>query len=294
MVYAAGHVPPQPQYHFAEFFAGQKAITKGLLANGYTGVTFEKEDCPLTQDILTDSGFANAVCIVLNIVPGGLAWYAIVCSTWVWMSRSSTGRRLWNPDGHRESDSVRAGNKMLTRVVLLILLGHILKITNILENPASTVIEFHRFFAWLASRMQLWKTDLKLGYYGAASAKDVRLYSDRNWIGHIHHFAARNWHPRSCGVTRKDRKPDGTVAITGDSGLKATQAYPILFGAALASCFHRFHDPLGVDGIDCDGIVEIDDLLVDDTECPWIDTTPELDTVIQYLMRLVSNRAESI
>jgi hypothetical protein len=73
------------------FFAGEQSVTKGLRLVGYKG---DPVDVRLNSnhDLLTPCGFLVAITMIFSVCKGGLVWIAPPCSTWVWMSRSSTGR----------------------------------------------------------------------------------------------------------------------------------------------------------------------------------------------------------
>jgi hypothetical protein len=70
------------------------------------------------HDIMSDGGYAFALSLILRMTPGGLVWFGIVCSTWVWMCRNSTGRgELWWHGN--QAACVQNGNAMVSRVCLL-------------------------------------------------------------------------------------------------------------------------------------------------------------------------------
>ena len=50
LMFAANLVPPEPDQDFAEYFAGARAVTKGLKAKGYVGKTLNSKT---TQSIRT-------------------------------------------------------------------------------------------------------------------------------------------------------------------------------------------------------------------------------------------------
>ena len=97
LVLAAGLVPDDAQHDMVEYFAGRKALSKGFVARGYKCVSYELRDDPCLEDILGDDGFIHALVLLLCIRPAGLAWWGIVCSTWVWMCRASTQPRPVRP-----------------------------------------------------------------------------------------------------------------------------------------------------------------------------------------------------
>ena len=126
-----------------------------------------------------------------------------------------------------------------------------------------------------------------MGYWGAESKKDLFLFSDQRWVGHIASDPPRDWYPKSEGITTVKTREDGSKQVTGDAGLKLTQAYPPLFGAAVAKAYHYYHcvpDDMDTDDDDlCLG-----DIFDDDTNDEWADA--KLHGLQLLLMRLVSDR----
>lgn len=115
-------------------------VTLALRALGLNIMSYEYDDDCVNQDILSPSGFAFALALLLRARPGSVVWFAIVCSTWVWVSRYSTGRSAWNPLGRRTKATVEA-NFMMARVLLLFRLSHALGHFTILEQPTSSILE---------------------------------------------------------------------------------------------------------------------------------------------------------
>ena len=72
-----------------EFFAGDRSVTKGLMGRKFIAVPFELRlsDC---MNFMTAQGFALAIHMVRRLVQGGVCFLAPVCSSWVWVNRSST------------------------------------------------------------------------------------------------------------------------------------------------------------------------------------------------------------
>ena len=291
LCFAAGLTSSGTCYDFTEFFAGAKAVSKGLKARGYCGVTYEKLDDPVRQDILTDHGLLNAIILVLSCHPGGLVWWGIVCSSWIWMSRGTTLRHMWDPHGDTSKTCVANGNTMLARVVLLVMVAHALGVGNILEQPSSTLMRYHHRFELLANWMDVFMTRLTLGYWGAESKKDLLLFSDQTWLGHIASDPPRAWYPKSEGITTVTMLADGRKHVTGDAGLKATEAYPPLFGAAVAKAYHYYHCVPGDMDTDDDHLC-LEDIFDDNTNDEWADA--KLHGLQLLLMRLVSDRLGNI
>lgn len=74
-----------------EYFAGRREVTKAQWRNGKLAIAFEIDDDAELGDILSDWGYIHAIVLALKVGPTGGSLAAIVCSTWVWLSRGSTG-----------------------------------------------------------------------------------------------------------------------------------------------------------------------------------------------------------
>jgi len=61
---------------------------------GYIAIAYDVRHTGLdgAEDIMSDAGIIFALTLILRLNPAGLAWFGIVCSSWVWMCRWSTGR----------------------------------------------------------------------------------------------------------------------------------------------------------------------------------------------------------
>ena len=93
---AHGGQQPERDLDFIEVFAGEAAVTKALRAMGYAGACMDlRRDA--RHNVLQPVGFITLLGLVMRLRPRGLLWLAPVCSTWVFMSRGSTGRRELRP-----------------------------------------------------------------------------------------------------------------------------------------------------------------------------------------------------
>lgn len=161
--------------------------------------------------------------------------FGIVCSTWVWISRSSTGRSGTNVNGNA-TPSVLSGNRMASRVMLLWWLCAARNIWCILEQPASSILHLQHRFQELIKKRTVWRTRQCLGLFGAESPKPVVLYSNKMYIGQLGRHVVTHKLPVSRGVTTVVVK-DGSKKITGAAGLKDTQTYPKPLGVAVANVY---------------------------------------------------------
>jgi hypothetical protein len=101
----------------------------------------------------------------------------------------------------------------------------------------------HPRFQQFIGALPIFRTLHWLGYFSAESPKPIHLYSNVRFLASIDEFRTQDWLPVSEGVVTRETTKAGQTAVTGDSGLKGTQAYPVPFGEAVASLYQRYaHD----------------------------------------------------
>ena len=71
-----------PVKHFAEFFCGSGGLVAALGQAGMRCAWFDIE-VESSHDILSVVGIAIAVRIALSVIPGGVVWFGVPCSTFV-------------------------------------------------------------------------------------------------------------------------------------------------------------------------------------------------------------------
>ena len=115
-----------------EFFAGCHILTRCVRSHGYKFAAMDQQfwkhyknsrrrlqkKMPRTNffNLLTAGGFISAIIAILSCQPGHfLAVFAITCSTWVSMSKGSTGRTFLAPRGLLTAPSVKAANVLASR-----------------------------------------------------------------------------------------------------------------------------------------------------------------------------------
>lgn len=100
------------------------------------------------------SDFVSTPCLrlaVLLLLQGSwdtLSMVAVVCSSWSVVNRHSSQRNELVPEGQTRSASVMNGNKMVSRVSLLLLLIGCLGSSYILENPERSIILEYPRLRW--------------------------------------------------------------------------------------------------------------------------------------------------
>ena len=61
------------------------------------------------HDMLSTQGFILAVQLAKRLVPGGCLMAGVPCTTWIWMSRHSTGRNI-HPEGSIYADGTQVSS----------------------------------------------------------------------------------------------------------------------------------------------------------------------------------------
>lgn len=235
--YLSGLVDGLEPLDAVEFFAGGAAISRALRRAQLTCFSYDIKLQPLLHDMNSPSGWAFALSLILRTSPGGLIWFGIVCSSWVWMSRGSTGRDEINVLGSASSPAAVSGNLMVSRVMALywvaIARGHMV----VLEQPASSIMFRHPRFQELLAHVQIYKHKEHLGHFLAESPKLIALYSNDACISQVCRYRKRSWLPQSERVAKQYRDAEGNRRVVGDVNLKRTQQYPEPFGEAVAEVY---------------------------------------------------------
>jgi hypothetical protein len=171
-----------------ELFCGVAAITRSFEQAGLSAMGYDFLKDPLYNDINGDAGFMCVVSLVLSLDPiQGFLWLATVCSSWVWMSRGSTGRSMEFPLGI-PCLSTDNGNKMVARCALLMLLAIAMGSAWCLEQPMTSLMAMHPALQWLKERAgclsnAAWfEVKTYMGAFEADTRKPSILYGNRRMV----------------------------------------------------------------------------------------------------------------
>ena len=104
------------------------------------------------HNLLTDGGFLYAVRQVLRIKEGGLAYFALPCNSYSFMSFANHNRCSSQPFGDLRHAFVHVGNILGTRMILLLLLAASRSVQYFIENPENSAV---RFFPYLVHLMSI-------------------------------------------------------------------------------------------------------------------------------------------
>lgn len=241
-MYGCGREPDR-DLTFVEIFAGEAAVSRGMRLLGYAGSTFDMR-LSESHDILTPVGFLTVLAAVLRIRPGGVLWAAPPCSTWVFLSRHSTGRNK-DPSGNWETSAyVESQNALVCRVLVFVRLCIARGVYYIIEQPRSScMFEYGPFKAFL-QKHHAGSVFTEMGAFGMKAEKDMILLGTAPYLPKLVRRLTFDQR-QELRTNKKGKKetaiysirPDGTKGVQGGRDLKSTQAYPIGFGCAHALAF---------------------------------------------------------
>ena len=125
----------------------------------FTTLTYELKDSTpsLMQDILTDDGFIEVLKMVVRVRRTGIALLAPVCSSWCWLNRHTSGRSRLDWEGHTWVPSVRDGDLMVSRTILLLWVLAAMGCVYILEQPQGSILDAHARFQEFIKEHVVWR-----------------------------------------------------------------------------------------------------------------------------------------
>ncbi len=233
---------------FAEVFAGNKAVTRGLHALGYRGCALDMRYHP-GMDVLTPSGVIMLLSTVLALKPGGLLWAAPPCSTWVFMSRSTFGRDIQVEGNGLERTN--AQNALVERLVLALEICTLLGSVWIIEQPTSSLMWEYPAMRALLRRHNAVEVRLDMGAFGADSQKPTVLMGTAPYLRAMERRCAAEeklmLRLEGAQTTVQYTDSKGKKRCQGTAELKATQQYPEGLGAVHALAFKEYYGPASSD-----------------------------------------------
>ncbi|CAJ1413450.1 unnamed protein product [Effrenium voratum] len=246
-----GEVTEDQELDFCEVFAGCHILHSGAEAWGLRSrcldVCYTRK-----MNILTNFGFILLLSVVRRIQRSGTAWYAVPCSSWIWLSRGSTHRSWVQAAGPRLEYNFRKG------------------VEYVVENPSSSLLGcFQRHGAR--------RVTIYLGSFGARTLKPVTLWGTASWLQQL----PNTLNPSTRGtlrrigsllgldVVRRYQDGRGVSRLAGGRDLRGTQAYPGSLGLTVGRLLSDHLLRVGQQSAGADaGVVfeDFDDLEGDDSE----------------------------
>ena len=223
--------------HFAEFFCGTGGLVTALSQAGMRCAWFDIDVEP-SHDILSVVGIAAAIRIALSVIPGGVVWFGVPCSTFVWMARGHTKRSRQNPLGDVARVDVRRANRIARIVVLICKLLAKRSVFFVMEQPAGSLLWRTPCMRLAARRLrvqgQTWcRRFVWLGHYGHKICKPTELCGIFPSLARI----LPSSRPRGksvSGVYKVWKNKNGRRRTRGCAGLKLSEHYPKEFCRAFA------------------------------------------------------------
>ena len=138
------------------------------------------------MNCLTDDGFALLFVAICRVRAGGLFFIAPQCSSWVWLSRSSTGRSSQNPDGRTNVRCVVDGNRLNLVTSLLCMIATALGVLWIVEQPSSSLFFLTQHMRFAVEHCAATKLHTWLGGFGHPMSKPTLLVGTPPWLSGLH------------------------------------------------------------------------------------------------------------
>ena len=232
---------------FIEWFAGVGMVHKAFERRGFVSLAYDINQFLGDRDVSDFNDFCNVRGLLLACRWlsrqrwGGASHWATVCSTWVWLSRSSTHRSESSPLGRGETSRVVSeANEMVATMSALIRWSLAKQGVFILEQPATSLMIKHPRLAALKldlSRRLSWhETRMHMGAWGAPTMKPSVLYGNVP-VSILKRplSAADKLRIKERSSEHKVTEIDAWGRVAGSEGLKATQEYPLEYGEAAAT-----------------------------------------------------------
>lgn len=165
---------PETPTVFQEDFCGTHNLSNAIFQYGFP-VIARDIDMSRHLDFIGTLGFVAVIAGLRSIIEGGLCWFGLPCSTWIFMSRGSTKRTRLRPRGQRRFKKVREANKMARRVVYACRYVEAKGAYWVIEQPISSLVVLYPPMRSLLRRAGVRQIHVPLGQFGATSMKLVCL-----------------------------------------------------------------------------------------------------------------------
>lgn len=232
------------------------------------------------------------LCIHLLLCSDNVAaFFAVVCSSMVPVSRGSTLRSFLTPLGCEDFIGVRRSNKMTSRTVILMWITIIAGGTFFMENPMNSLVAHHPRYVWMVEQLLLFGLPTyKIGFW---MRKYASMSWKRTWVwsssSRIHELdlgplttAEKN---ESKTLTTRYRDSKGKVKFQGNSSLKGSQRYTYKFAAKMVSLVPKVRKDTRARVLPepaCGSLIELFNNMDWDDQCRSWDEEADLRDVIRY------------
>ena len=222
-----------------EYVSGVGNIKTKFHNAGFPALGYDIEYDLDNNDLCSTQGFIFALVCMMRLAPDGLAWFATVCSSWIWLASNSTRRTRANPLGRNDSESVRHGNVQVARSAVLMALCHAKAAWWGLEQPLKSLMAQHPAMAWVAKQIDWVEVSTVMGAFGACTLTPSSLFGNSGWLRGLHRTRPKKFIPAN-NETVIYEVVSGKKRVCGSKGLKRTQEYTTKFADKVLECFLKF------------------------------------------------------
>lgn len=163
---------------FVEFMAGAMAVTLAQRVHGVLAIPYDIEYEPVLNDFNSKMGFLFALFCAIDLEMGAASLCGIVCSSFGFVNSGTAARCAFLPLGDISCAHVRSANKMVARMVIIIVLLTAKGVFWVVEQPCGSRLELHPAWQWLCSWTRVFRVTVSAGNLGALSVKRLWLYSN--------------------------------------------------------------------------------------------------------------------
>ena len=279
-----------PDITWLDMYMGRGHIKDEAERRGFQALGFEVLDDAVLQNAMTLQGMITMLLYCMRLGSTGVSHWGTVCSSWVFLSRSSTGRTKSNIRGYNSCLAARTGNTQVGRMVLALLLLQVRGACWILEQPNSSIMYLHHAMQWLWRRYPWVTVGTNMGAFGGPTPKPTKLRSNKAWVGRMRKTASAEDKARFKEskdtpnlMTARQLTPhaDGRKRVSGAAqGLKDSQIYPIGYAQHLVTSY--VEEQCSGNAVSAPAVIvsdsssesdypEVPDMTQEDNACPWRD-----------------------
>lgn len=181
---AIGGASSDQSVHHIEWFAGVGTIHRAVTALGYASVQCDVLHNALCHNFITKEGILHSCQLLRRLIVRGGSHYATVCSSWVFLNRSSSKRFDVCPLGFPpQAQYVLDANAMVSIMALYWLWSIAAKTCTVLEQPLSSLMDKHPRLVQVQNLLdKRWiHITTSMGAFGGPTEKGTNLYSDSEY-----------------------------------------------------------------------------------------------------------------
>ena len=166
-----------------EWMCGVGRVEEAFSSASYHAIGFDRDTRDPLQDILLPHGLLLALSIARQCKFKSFHDWGTLCSSWVWVARSVSGRTYINPSGDSDHWFASEGNIMVARMILicLFLLARLAVVH--VEQPGTTMMNLHPRWQFFDRAAQAVNRAAFLALCGGPEQRDEGVVCVPTWMG---------------------------------------------------------------------------------------------------------------